>query len=251
MLLLGIDSSGRQGSVALMEALENDLRLLELERMAGGRYSELLLPVIDGLLTKRGVAKSELGLIGVASGPGSFTGLRVGIATVKGVAEVLETPVVAVSVLEAIALRSGAQGRITVALDAQRSELFFGEYEIASGAGEYEIASGAGEYEIASGAQMAEKLNEDVASIADFAARIKTSQQRIFTPDQKLAARLEEAGVSVEAIAAPTAEDIARIAFGRFLAGERTELASLDANYLRRSDAELFSAPKLVIPPKR
>ena len=233
MLLLGIDSSGRQGSVALMKAQEAELRLLELETMAGGRYSELLLHAIDNLLTKHGVARSELGLIGVASGPGSFTGLRVGIATVKGVAEVLETPVVAVSVLEAIALRSGAQGHVIAALDAQRSELFFGEYEIASAA------------------QMAEKLNEDVASIADFAARMKTSQQRIFTPDKKLAVRLEEAGASVEEIAAPTAGDIARIAYGRFLAGERTELASLDANYLRRSDAELFAAPKLGIPPQR
>ena len=234
MLLLGIDSSGRQGSVALLatglESGGDELRLLGLEMLAGRRYSEVMLPAIVGLLERHGFAKNELGLIGVAAGPGSFTGLRVGIATVKGLAEVWATPVVAVSVLEAIALRSGAQGRVLAALDAQRSELFFGEYEIAAGT--------------------AKKLGEDVAAVADFVAKMKANAERVVTPDATLGARLEEAGIAAEVIAAPTAEDIARIAYRRFLAGERADLTALDANYLRRSDAELFSAPKLGIPPR-
>lgn len=276
MLILGLDTSGRQGSVALLHrqggAQGGELALLGESVISGGQYSELLLPVIAELLARHGLQRRGIGLIGVASGPGSFTGLRIAIATVKGLAEVFATPVVAVSVLEAVADASGAAGRVIVAIDAQRSEVFWGEYEV-------EPAN-----------QSATMLSEALASFADFTSRCASTQapppndneeqvriqeqnqeqdqlphpklainaslewnirgSHVFTHDEALAARFREAGVDAGVVASPSAEAFARIAYRKFRAGVRADVATLDANYLRRSDAELFSAPKRGVAPR-
>lgn len=234
MLILGIDTSGRQGSVALLRAQGDQLLTLELELLAGGQYSEALVPTIAGLLLRHGLERSAIGLIAVASGPGSFTGLRVAIATVKGLAEAFATPVVAVSVLEAIALASAAQGKVMAAMDAQRSEVFFGEYIVESARPE------------SAHPQAAWMLREAIASFADFTRVLAAGDpaMKVFTPDDALSARLREAGFDAHLLARPSAEAIAHIAHRKFLAGECADVATLDANYLRRSDAEIFSAPK-------
>lgn len=229
MLILGIDTSGRQGSVALVRAQGEELLTLELAPISGGQYSERLVPVIAELLAHHGIERSGVGLIAVASGPGSFTGLRIAIATVKGLAEAFATPVVDVSVLEAIAIASVAEGKVVAALDAQRSEVFFGEYAVAPG-----------------GTEPARKNREALAGFDDFTALLARGglAPKVFTPDEALAARLRAASIDAEILARPSAEAFARIAYGKFLAGIRTDVATLDANYLRRSDAEIFSSPK-------
>ncbi len=227
MLILGIDTSGRQGSVALLQAQGEQLTQLGLSHLSGGQYSELLLSSIAALLAHHGLQKSSIGLIGVASGPGSFTGLRVSIATVKGIAEAFAMPVVPVSVLEAIADASGAAGRVIAAMDAQRSEIFWGEYNLESAA------------------QLPSFVSEAVARLADFTSRLTSESvaPKVFTADEALAARLRQASVDAVVLASPSAEDFARIAYRKFLAGVRADVATLDANYLRRSDAEIFSKP--------
>jgi tRNA threonylcarbamoyladenosine biosynthesis protein TsaB len=230
MLILGIDTSGRQGSVALLQSPEEapggPLRTVELAPLSGGQYSELLVPGIAGLLERHGVAKRSVGLLAVASGPGSFTGLRVAIATVKGLAEALGIPVAPVSVLEAILLGSAAEGRAVAAIDAQRGEVFWGEF-----------AAG--------------HLREEITGCEEFAAALGggSPPATVFTPDAALAARLGDAALKVELVARPSAEEIARIGYGKFLDGVRADVASLDANYVRRSDAEIFSARRLGIGP--
>lgn len=229
MLILGIDTSGRQGSVALLRAQGNELVTLELALLSGGQYSERLVASIAELLVRHSVERNSIGLIAVASGPGSFTGLRIAIASVKGLAEAFDRPVVAVSVLEAVALASGGQGRVIAALDAQRSEVFFGEYDIAS-----------------ANLESARKDREALASFIDFTSLLAegSSPSKVFTPDAGLAARLNEASFEAEILPRPSAEAYARIAHGKFLAGIRADIATLDANYLRRSDAEIFVAHK-------
>lgn len=248
MLILGIDTSGRQGSVALLQAPSQGgpPRTVELAPLSGGQYSELLVPSIAALLQRHGLEKRSISLLAVASGPGSFTGLRVAIATVKGLAEAFAIPVVSVSVLEAILLASPVQGRAVAAIDAQRGEVFFAE----------PIDS-----------NPAAKLREEIAGFAAFASALAAGSPppTVFTPDEPLAVRLREAAsrgstvgdpaavdraFNVVLVARPNAEDIARIAHRKFLDGVRADIATLDANYVRRSDAELFSAPKLGIVPK-
>jgi tRNA threonylcarbamoyladenosine biosynthesis protein TsaB len=230
VLILGIDTSGRQGSVALLRAQGNQLLALDLAPISGGQYSERLVPTIAELLVRHGFDRSSIGLLAVVSGPGSFTGLRIAIATVKGLAEAFATPVVAVSVLEALALAAGVEGRVVPALDAQRSEVFFGEYTVAP------VGS-------------ALMTREGIASFSDFASLLTATPAKVLTPDEGLAARLHGAGIDAELLARPSAEAFARIAHRKFLAGYRADAATLDANYLRRSDAEIFSAPKSGIAP--
>jgi tRNA threonylcarbamoyladenosine biosynthesis protein TsaB len=229
VLILGIDTSGRQGSVALLQEQGGELTQLGLSHLSGGQYSELLLSSIAALLDRQGLQKSSIGLIAVASGPGSFTGVRIAIATAKGLAEAFSIPVVAVSVLEAIADASGAEGRVIAVIDAQRSETFWGEYNPSF-------------------------VSEALATFADFTARfasaLDAAPAKIFTPDAALAARLREAHVDASVLAISSAEDFARIAYRKFLAGVRADVATLDANYLRRSDAEIFVAPKPGLTPQ-
>jgi tRNA threonylcarbamoyladenosine biosynthesis protein TsaB len=229
VLILGIDTSGRQGSVALLRAQGDELLTLDVVELSGGQYSELLVPTVAGLLVRHGFERSSIGLIGVASGPGSFTGLRIAIATVKGLAEAFDTPVVAISVLEAIALAAGRDGKVVAAIDAQRAEVFFGEYLVESAS------------------PVPARMNrEAVCSFAEFTSLFGpgVSATTVCTPDVGLAARIREAGIDAEILARPSAEAFASIAYRKFLAGIRADVATLDANYLRRSDAELFSKPK-------
>jgi len=239
VLILGIDTSGRQGSVALLradkqtepQAKGDPARTLELVSLEGGQYSELLVPTIAGLLERHGQKRSKIDLIAVASGPGSFTGLRIAIATVKGLAEAFSTPVVAVSVLEAVALAALAEGKVLAALDAQRSEVFSGEYLVNR-----------------QNADPAQMIRESIASFGGFAAVLAAENvQEVFTPDETIATRLTEIGIESHRLARPNAEAYARIAYRKFCSGVRADVATLDANYLRRSDAEIFSAPKLGI----
>lgn len=225
MLILGIDTSGRQGSVALLNAEGTEVRTLEVAALGGGQYSELLVHTVAELLARHGAERSSIGLIGVASGPGSFTGLRIAIATVKGLSEAYGTPVVDVSVLEAVVIASGAVGKVVAALDAQRTEVFFGEYAVEEG-----------------GARM---IREGIASFERVISMLGAGDARagIFTPDETIAGRLREAGIEAEVLERPSAEAYARIAYGKYGAGIRADVATLDANYLRRSDAEIFATP--------
>lgn len=241
MLILGIDTSGRQGSVALLRVQSHphsegaELHTLEIVSLEGGQYSELLVPTVAGLLERQGLKRSELELIAVASGPGSFTGLRIAIATVKGLAEAFGTPVVAVSVLEALAIGAHVEGKVIAALDAQRSEVFFGEYLV-----QREVFR---ETQL-SKAEPARMIRESITSFAGFAA-VLADMTLVITPDESIATRLREIEIQPRVVVRPDAEKYCRIAYRKFCAGIRADVATLDANYLRRSDAEIFSVPKL------
>ena len=103
MLLLVTDTSGKNGTVALARAGEHDrhgVEAIEVVPLAGGMFSAQLVPQIAALLQKHGFIKSDLDGFVVVSGPGSFTGLRVGLAAVKALAEILQKPIVPVSLLE-------------------------------------------------------------------------------------------------------------------------------------------------------
>ena len=232
MLILSMDTSAAEGSVALLRGGGPELLTVELAQLPGGHASEQLLPDVAAILERHGLPRQSVELLVVASGPGSFTGLRVAVATVKGLAQAFGTPLVAVSVLQAVALAAKVEGRVTAVLDAQRKEVFFGEYMVENG-----------------GAVM---QREGLAPLAEFAAAIAQEPRTIVTPDTKVAEAMNAAFLGthrpVQLVIRPNAVDYARIALARHLAGEHDDPVTLDANYLRRSDAEIFSAPKLGLP---
>ncbi|MGA9990231.1 MAG: tRNA (adenosine(37)-N6)-threonylcarbamoyltransferase complex dimerization subunit type 1 TsaB, partial [Terriglobales bacterium] len=106
-LLLAVDTSGKNGSLALARLMpgphESEISVLEIVPLAGGAFSAQMVPQIAALLKKHGYSKTDLGAFAVASGPGLFTGLRVGLAAIKALAEALQKPIVAISLLEAVA----------------------------------------------------------------------------------------------------------------------------------------------------
>lgn len=126
MKILGIDTSALTASVALLD----DERLLGTFSLnAALTHSETLLPMIELLLSSAGVAPGELGLIAVAAGPGSFTGVRIGISTAKGLAFANNTPCAPVSTLEALArnlngFAAHSNSLIVPVMDARRSQLY-------------------------------------------------------------------------------------------------------------------------------
>ena len=127
MRILGIETSSRRGSVALVE---NDQLVASLEHEEPNSHAERLLPLVERLLAVSGWPKSSLDRLGVGVGPGSFTGLRAGIAFAEGLSIGLDRPLLGVGSL--LAMASGAlsehDGPCCALLDARRNELFAAVY---------------------------------------------------------------------------------------------------------------------------
>jgi len=220
MLILSVDTSGRNGGVALCRGDATSFEVLGLSALEGGTYSAHLVPCIADLLQSSGCTKSQLDGLVVVDGPGSFTGLRVGLSTVKALCEVLRKPLAVVSMLEAIAVTYGHEGEdVTVILDAGRAELYVGQYRLHHGS--------------------AHNLQQSIEKLDVFLEHFQPQQSRLLTTFAKISAA---AGMTL--VEALQADAIARIGLRKLLAGETSDPAALDANYIRRSDAELFSLPK-------
>lgn len=130
-VVLGIDSSGRMASAAL---IREDEVLAEMSVSTNLTHSETLLPMIDEIVQKSGIRLSEVTCLAVAAGPGSFTGLRIGAATVKGLGFVLNVPVAAVSTLEGLAYQMyGTENLIVPLMDARRGQVYTAAYTFEKG----------------------------------------------------------------------------------------------------------------------
>jgi tRNA threonylcarbamoyladenosine biosynthesis protein TsaB len=235
-LLLATDTSGKNGSVALarVTSSQSDVEIAEVVPLAGGAFSAQLVPQIAALLEKHGYRKTDLGAFAVVSGPGSFTGLRVGLAAIKALAEALQKPIAVISLLEAIAWSSTAHGaarrRVLAVLDAGRGDVYVGDYEL--------------------GPQM-HMHSERLLSREEFlteargaeAKSAEATHKTVVTPDAVLAAMVQAAGIQAELIEHPNAGVIARLGWERLQRGQTVRPEELEANYIRHSDAEIFSKP--------
>lgn len=129
MNILGIDSSGLVASVALQS---DDKLVGEYTIHNKKTHSQTLLPMIHDMLEMAGVSVKELDAIAIASGPGSFTGLRIGAATAKGLGGALSIPLIAVPTLEGLAYNlAGAEALVCPIMDARRQQAYYGIYDVA------------------------------------------------------------------------------------------------------------------------
>ena len=152
------------------------------------------------------------------SGPGSFTGLRVGLAAIKALGEILVKPIAPVSLLEVVAAAGLIKTKSLAVLDAGRSEVYLGEYD----------GRGLG--------------RQQLLTMTEF---LTTAQGiPVVTADANIATAARQAGSSVVEIARPRADAVARLGWQKMQARELASPEELEANYIRRSDAEIFSAPK-------
>ncbi len=127
MLILGLDTTTLSCSVAL---LQGDNLLAEMTLNIKKTHSERLMPLLDQLLTESGIEREQIEAIAAAAGPGSFTGLRIGLATARALAQGLAIPAVPVCTLEAIAEAVPVPGAlICPLLDARRSQVYCALYQ--------------------------------------------------------------------------------------------------------------------------
>ena len=231
MLLLVTDTSGRNGSVALARARadSSEVELIEALALEGGNFSALLVPQIAALLAKHGFSRKDIGAFIVVAGPGSFTGLRVGLAAIKALAEILQKPVVPVSLLEVVALAaqttSKAESKVLAALDAGRGDLYVGDYDVEG--------------------KNSHLVREELLPKNEFLSKMRAMPREAIavTPDESLAASASDAAIAIALVALPDAAHIARLGWRRLQAGETVSPEQLDANYIRRTDAEIFAKP--------
>lgn len=228
MIVLAVDTCDVQGSVALLR----DYNVLGLVAHVGAEeYSSWLLPSVEGLLRSSGLGLRDIELLAVAPGPGSFTGVRIGLTTVKAWSEVFDRPIAAVSRLEAIAGQAGEETSYVASfIDAQRGQVFGGLYLRSEDGLELQ------------GAETVSGTEDFVMSVATQTGAAKITWTST-TPAalegapawQERAARGEQV-LQATAALAPL---IGKIGLQRVAKGKVLDALSLDANYVRRPYVEV------------
>ena len=230
VLVLAIDTCDSRGSVAL---LRDGAVLAWLEHEANVEYSSWLLPSVAEVLKKAGLSMPEVAGYAAAAGPGSFTGVRVGLTTVKAWAEAYGKPVAAVSRLEAIAEQAPAGARRVAAfVDAQRGQVFGAVYQRA---GDGVLSKLSDEMVIAPG-----KFVEEALRLSGEEGICWLSPDASLMLGEAAWKDRQAKGDRIEAMAATLAPIIGRIGMRRLREGQAVDALALDANYVRRSDAEIF-----------
>lgn len=129
MNILAVDTAGKTAGVAL---LQDDRLLYEVYLDGGMTHSETLMPMIDTCLKMCGMTCADIDLYGVNAGPGSFTGLRIGLAAVKGLAFAANTPCAGVSTMAALAYGVCGEGTVIGAQDARRGQVYWAGFDLAT-----------------------------------------------------------------------------------------------------------------------
>jgi tRNA threonylcarbamoyladenosine biosynthesis protein TsaB len=210
-VILSIDTTSEFGSIALTEA---NVVLEEIALHAPEGFGQVLFGHIEHLLAKNGVTVHQMECFAAASGPGSFTGVRVGLAAAKGLAEATGKRVVAVSNLRALASFGSAPLRATV-IDARRGEVYAAVYN-----SELELVMPEAVLKFEAWLATLDKLHAGTYEFVSMAP-IDTAIPVVIAPHALAAA-------------------IGHIAWDDFTLGRSSDPAEIDANYVRRSDAELF-----------
>lgn len=225
MLLLAIDTSGKQGSIALARAEEgdapSDIEVIEIMPLVGGTFSAQLIPQISTLISSNGYTKEAIGGLAVVSGPGSFTGIRVGLAAAKALGEILERPIAALSLLEVMAFVFSSVPVVAV-IDAGRGNVYTGKYDPTE----------------SSRPPQANPQWERVLPLDEFLR--EAGNRLIVTSDEDIAAACRQAGLAVTSIPPVSADAVARLGWRKISVGETTTAEGLQANYIQRTDAELL-----------
>ncbi len=226
MKILVIDTCGATGSVSLADISSGPGAIASVT-LPGRSASERLVATIKDLTSRPGFGLESLSAVAVVNGPGSFTGVRVGLSAAKGLCEALHLPLIAVSRLAVLArLAAPSGGRILALFDAGRGEFYLGEYT--------------------GGVRIREKLvtRDQLFTAIESAAGI--AETTLVTCEPSVAQSLAE--LAPRLVAEPTAEDALPLILPRLRVQDFDDVATIDANYLRRTDAEIFAKPTVATP---
>jgi tRNA threonylcarbamoyladenosine biosynthesis protein TsaB len=212
MRVLGLDTATQTAGIAVVD---DDLVLAEATHDASRRSADLLV-AIDDVCRRANLAPTALDAIAIGAGPGSFTGLRIGMATAKGIAFAAGKPLWAVSSLAALVEDAGGTGTIVAVLDARRGEVFAGCYR--------------------DGVLLGEERVMAPGELAPWVATLSAGQPVTYAGDA-LAAYPELASLPWSTIKTPSGRAVAHLA----LRGPRTDILVGGApTYIRASEAEIM-----------
>ncbi len=224
MLTLAFETSAKAGSVALLD----DTKLLgESYQNTGLTHSQTLLSMAETLIAHCGYTPQDIQAVAVAAGPGSFTGIRIGVAAAKGFAWAKELPCCGVSTLEAMALNLGVwQGYVLPVMDARRNQVYNALFHAQNG--------------------VLTRICQDRAiSLEDLCSEIKNLQESVFLVGDGSILCYNTLSEDVNALILPSedrmhqrAKGVGMTAWLAISRGESTDAATLTPNYLRLSQAE-------------
>ena len=224
MLILAFETTAKAGSVAL---LEDGKLLAESYQNTGLTHSQTLMVMAEDMLKAAGKTMADINAVAVAEGPGSFTGVRIGVAAAKGLSWGAELPCYGVSTLEAMAMTLGVyQGYVCPVMDARRSQVYNALFYVNQGA--------------------AERICEDRAiALSDLAEELKALDGPIFLVGDGSTLTYNTLKEAIPALVLPPehrmhqrASGVALAAAAKVAAGETGDGAALVPNYLRLSQAE-------------
>jgi len=221
--ILAIETSGRHGSIATLTGEPDSAKLLQqIALTSDQRTAQSLAPALKSLLTHSGWTPAEIELVAVAIGPGSFTGLRIGVTTAKAFAYAVNAEAIGVNTLDVLARQAPPSAApLWTVLDAQRQELFAARF----------ITDRLG------------KLNADretsIISQDRWLAGLQSGERVTGAALSRLASRLPD-GVHVvsESLRQPMAHAVGHVAWDAYRAGRRDDFWKLAPQYYRASAAE-------------
>lgn len=223
MKILSIDTTANTASVAVLE----DTTLLALQTAnAKNTHSEVLLPMIKSCLDSLKLTAAEMDAFACSAGPGSFTGVRIGAATIKGLAFGTDKPCVSVSSLEALAENmSGFNGIICPAMNARRGQVYSAIFRMADG--------------------VCTRLTEDSCEMADHMAELLSAYDEpiYFTGDgaelmKKATAENKNVRPTPELLLYQNGYSVGACTYRKLLRGETVDDRALTPVYLRKPQAE-------------
>lgn len=224
MLVLGIETSTAQASVTIGSE-QGIVGSCTIAR--GATPGEFLLPAVEFLMHQAGLSYRNLSAVAVGLGPGLFTGLRVGVATAKSLAQALSVPIVGISSLDLLAYDGRYSSKVICpVLDARRREVFYAFYRQAPGG-----VARMGDYAVGSPSHL---VNDIEAAGEDF---LLIGNGALLYKNELEAADRVEFGSMVNAL--PRATALVELALPRLFHEDFDRLFEIEPRYMRRSDAEI------------
>ena len=224
MLILGIDTATSQAGCAIGG---HEGVLASAQCAKGRRHAENLVPSIEFVCSQAQIDLSEIGVVAVDLGPGLFTGLRVGIATAKGLAHALGVPMIGVASLDLLAFAVRFSPRLIVAaIDARRSELYYALYRQVPGG-----VQRLGEHRVGSPDELVSQLSalrDELLLVGDGIGRYR-----------ELFETLPKVEIADLGLAHPSAASLVQLAHAQALREEFHQPTELEPIYLRKPDAEI------------
>ena len=232
MKILSVDTSTPTCTVGIADGHRV---LAESVDSSGRTHARHLMAMIDGAIAVSGIPIQAIDGFGVVTGPGTFTGLRIGISTIKGLAFALRRPVVGITSLEALAAQADPTTKLVCpVMDARRGEIYYGFYS-----SEHGELTQMGDHRVGSPSEVAKRVGESCRFIGKGARLYQETFKKALGP----LARFSEAGRDTI-----LAETITGLALKRLRESEAPDLHRVSPCYIRRSDAEVHRGGRLTPP---